>query len=103
MTDRIARLRIRSVRMKAGGAKISVIRSEDVDYTASIRSRVEKCLDAQPNPVGFAFVVWSNDHNSVADAANYRSNIPTILIPDFVRNRLLAERIVDWAVEEMKK
>lgn len=104
MTDRIARLRVRSVRMKNGGASIRVLRGEDQNHTLNVMKRVEQCLSAQGSDVaGFAFVVWGKEQDSTCDAANYCSPIPHILIPDFVRNRLLAERIVDWAVEQVKK
>jgi hypothetical protein len=104
MTDRIARLRVRSVRMKNGGASIRLLRADNRDYHANIRKRVDLCLQNYNEDIGgFAFVVWDTKNDSCADGANYRSTIPTILIPDFVRNRLLAERIVDWAIEEVEK
>lgn len=104
MTERIAHLRIRSVRMKNGGATVRILRGDEHDYAEDVRLKIDKCLRAQGSDiVGFAFVVWGKDAASTADAANWGGQIPTIMIPDYVRNRLLAERIVEWAVEEMKK
>ena len=66
---------------------------------AHVERMVRKVLDAQGADIaGFAFVVWAKDGASTADAQNKTSSIPNILIPDFVRNRLLAERIEAWAV-----
>ena len=48
---------------------------------------------------GFAFVVWGRDGESTCDCANLEGHIPTILIPDFVRNRLLAWRIEGWTLD----
>jgi hypothetical protein len=105
VTDRIARLRVRSVLMKAGGAKISVLRTDDFDYAADARAWAAQCIAPHTHDIaGFAFIVWNHDGDSTCKLkANMRSSIPMIMVPDFVRNRLLAERIVDWAVEEMKK
>lgn len=70
------------------------------------REFVERCVDdviARHNTDGrlggFAFMVWDTDGASTVDAANMDGYIPTILIPDFVRNRLLAYRIETWTLD----
>lgn len=50
---------------------------------------------------GYAVMAWTKDGTSTCDSANLAGNIPTILIPDFVRNRLLAHRIEEWTLEEI--
>jgi hypothetical protein len=104
MTDRIARLRVRSVRMKNGGASIRVLR-DTYDYAADVRGQVLECLSAQgPDIAGFSFVVWGRDGGSTCAArANMRSQIPPIMIPEFVKARLMAEEIVKWSVEAVDK
>jgi len=50
---------------------------------------------------GFAVVAWGRDLESCADACNFDGRIPAILIPDFVRNRLLAQRIEAWTLDAL--
>ena len=48
--------------------------------------------------VGFAMVMWGADGSSHAACRAYPgSNIPSIAVPDFVRNRLLAAKIEEWS------
>jgi hypothetical protein len=48
--------------------------------------------------VGFALVMWDADGSSDAACRAYPgSNIPSIAIPDFARNRLLARKIGEWS------
>lgn len=49
---------------------------------------------------GFAFVVWARDNRSTCAAVGGTS-MPSILAPDFVRNRLLANRISNWTQEDV--
>jgi hypothetical protein len=51
---------------------------------------------------GYAVMAWDKDGVSTIDAANFGSCIPNILIPDFVRNRLLAHRIEEWVLEDFR-
>lgn len=48
--------------------------------------------------VGFAMVMWDSENASNAACKAYPgSSIPSIAVPDFVRNRLLAQKIEDWS------
>ena len=51
---------------------------------------------------GYAFVVWDEEGGSSASAVG-TCTIPGILVPDFVRNRLLAYKIEDWTIETVNK
>lgn len=71
-----------------------------------IEQRIRTVLDAHgPDICGFALVVWDSRGTSTADAAVKQPEngvaIPPILIPDFVRNRLLGEQIEQWAVDKI--
>lgn len=96
----MAHARIRSVRFKDGSAKIHVIRRRDFKPEAT--KTALSVIEAMPDIAGIAIVVWSADGGS---AANLRispaSKIPSILVPDFVRNRLLAERIEQWTLDSV--
>lgn len=56
-------------------------------------------IEAAEDIGGFALVIWDPSGSSVACMDVTRSNIPSILVPDFVRNRLLAYRIEGWTME----
>src|ERR1700732_3264585 len=101
MTERVARLRIRSVRMKNGGASVRVLHNLEPDLANDVRGWLNDALGEHGGGLaGFAFVLWDGAGNSTCTLkANAKSRIPGILIADFVKSRLLAERIVEWAVE----
>ncbi len=64
-----------------------------------IRSAIDGLMSSGTLPVGFAFVIWAEDGLSAADmGGNDKNRIPGILIPDFARNRLLAEKIEEWTM-----
>lgn len=73
---------------------------------AAIEKRIRAVLDAQGDDIcGFALVVWASDTRSTADLGakvHDGSVIPEILIPDFVRNRLLAVKIEEWTVDTVR-
>jgi hypothetical protein len=103
-----SRLRLRSVRFKDGRAPLKVLHRKDGDDYESVLAWVRACLDAHrrgdkesSNIAGFAFMVWATDGSSVCEAQNNSGLIPTIMIPDFVRNRLLAKRIEEWTIETL--
>lgn len=61
-------------------------------------------MGVQKNVAGFALVAWGPDGSSVAEMqVSKASNIPSMLVPDFVRNRLLAQKIEDWTLDEVEK
>lgn len=105
MSDtKVGALRLRSVRFKNGGyiRKLNgPSRDDDVRFA---KKRFGQLLDAYPDPIaGFAVVVWGPDNGSVAIlSVNKRSKIPSIMVPDFVRNRLLADQIETWAIQDFQ-
>lgn len=79
---------------------------KDVDRTL-IERRIRAVLDGHGGDfAGFALVVWNAEGASTADMANREPRqgayIPAILIPDFVRNRLLGMKIEEWAVDTIR-
>ena len=56
--------------------------------------------DYGKNIAGFALVVWGSNATSVAMLES-DGRIPSILVPDFVRNRLLARQIERWTIQEI--
>lgn len=86
-------LRLRSVRFKNGG-ELRVMPSTDPG-NAEVKRKALEALDAMRAPiVGLALVAWSEDNGSVAQInVGAESRVPFILVPDFVRNRLLANGI----------
>lgn len=92
---REARIRLRSVRLKDGGAEIRVLRSPTkADDRAFAEHIVGKCMDHDfgSRIAGFAFVVWGPDNASVAYSyAGEASRIPRVMVPDFARERLMLE------------
>jgi len=49
---------------------------------------------------GFALVIWHENGATTADVANW-GNLPGILIPDLVRNRLLGDKIEQWTIDRI--
>ena len=94
--------RLHSVSFKNGRGSIRVFRGDDCAIIA--RRRMNRVMDALDGPVaGMAVVVWGPDGASTAGMTIGRaSRIPQILAPDFVRNRLLAERIESWTLDSVE-
>ena len=74
----------------------------------AIEQAVRAVLDAHGfDLAGFAIVVWGEQGTSTADMRTRSPEktgvvIPSILVPDFVRNRLLGMKIEQWAVETVR-
>lgn len=94
--------RIKSVTHKTSGFKVVRLTQGHERTRASVLAETRACLDsmetgAQPI-VGMALVLWTADGTSDAVVKAYPgSNIPSIALPDFVRNRLLAAKIEEWS------
>lgn len=101
-TDK-SHLRLRSIKFK-DGRKIEVLRRDARHFKADCLHYCKETIEAQGEDfVGFALVAWGADLSSTSECkVSQGSRIPTILVPDFVRNRLLAERIEEWTVEGLK-
>lgn len=101
---KVGSLRLRSVRLKSGGGEIRVMpgptRDDDLRYAE--RRLLETIRSTQGRVAGFAMVAWSPDNGSVSVlTVNEGSKIPSIMVPDFVRNRLLAAQIEAWTLDTL--
>jgi len=99
--------RLHSVRFKDGGATVRVIhappkRKNRADLDRLVRETLAFYPSDSCDIGGFAFVVWDAEGASTCVLANYDGRIPSILIPDFVRNRLLAQKIIQWTMDDLK-
>lgn len=95
-------LRLRRIRYK-DGRTLEVLRpkpSDDQKLREGVRN-IGKWSADDPLPLaGYAVVVWRADGGSTAYLQS-NGQIPSILVPDFVRNRLLAQKIEDWTVDTL--
>lgn len=98
-------VRIGRVRLKSGG-EVRLLRPE-VDANRGKAERfIRETLDQHPGSelAGYAFVTWGPDGGSTCTQwVGPGSTIPTILIPDFVRNRLLAATAVSWTIQDVNE
>lgn len=100
-------LKLRSVKLKTGGGEIRMLPAnpDAALDRAYVMRRVGQVVETLDGPVaGFAVVVWGPDNKSTAlmnVAAN--SKMPLMMIPDFVRNRLLADQIERWTIADINK
>lgn len=102
---KVARMRVRAVRFKNGG-EVRLLRFPTAeDDRRFVEAQIKRALDSHPDRVaGFAFVVWGPDNGSVAtQSANDLSRIPSIMIGEFVKNRLLASTIERWTMENFEE
>lgn len=103
-----ARTRIGRVKLK-GGADLKVFPGLENTDRRYVEKDVRGVLDshmrsADARIAGFAFVVWDVDGTSTCIASvNDGSTIPAILVPDFVRNRLLPDRIERWTIDTVNE
>lgn len=97
--------RVRIVNVTPKDKRFSVITNKKSDDYQVTMSHVANGVDALNSEIaGFAFVVWGKDGTSVCiQRVKDGSMIPSILVPDFVRNRLLAERIEQWTIETINE
>lgn len=94
--------RIGTVTLKASGFRIVRLASGAERTRRAIMAETREMLDEMAAGgwpvVGFALVMWDGGGGSVAACRAYPgSNIPSIAIPDFARNRLLARKIYEWS------
>lgn len=105
---RTSTLRLHSVRFKDGRAPIEVIRprystASVAEKLATASGRMIECLGSAV-PVGYVLVCW--EANGQIRSMRMGSNgnpIPSILVPDFVRNALLADTTEDWTIDAINK
>jgi hypothetical protein len=94
--------RIGTVTHKASGFRVVRLHDGPERTRRAIMAETRQMIDnmtLEGRPVvGFAIVMWDSEGASDAACRAYPgSNIPTIALPDFVRNRLLASKIADWS------
>ena len=103
-----ARVTIRTVRFKSGG-EVRLLRQPVVD---AVRATAERSLrtmmdaDRDTQPAGYAMVVWDTDGGSQAafwSGPGPTWPVPTALIPDFAKARLLLGIASQWANEDIKE
>ena len=96
--------RIGTVTIKSSGLRIIRLHSGPERTRRAIMAETRDLLDSMEfdgrPTVGFALVLWDVEGGSNAVCRAYPgSSIPSIAIPDFCRNRLLASKIAEWARE----
>ncbi len=69
-----------------------------------IAKAIAEVLDGHgPDAVGVALVLWDADgHSTACCRALLGSRIPPVLVPEFVKMRLLGEVIEGWAVDAVE-
>lgn len=94
--------RIKSIRPKNGSAKVIIFPDSSVKDRIGCLRRVRDILDNLSAPMaGAAFVVWdANLQSGGFIAASARSRIPSIAMPEFIKNRLIAAKIEEWGNDE---
>jgi hypothetical protein len=92
-----ARVRIKNVRMKSDN--VVLLHEPESVEEGNVLGLIRWLLARQGSDiVGVAVVIWGSDNGSVAAIETYgKSQRPEILVPDFVRNRLLGSKIEEWA------
>ena len=93
--------RIRSVTHKASGFKVIRMMTGPERTRSAIIREATSMFDAMISDgrpvVGMALVLWDGDGGSAAALKAYPGSlIPSIAMPEFVRNRLLAAKIEEW-------
>jgi hypothetical protein len=93
--------RIRSARFKDSGFVLHRLHNTTERARASFLRDMRSLVDAAQRDgrpiVGYAVVLWDSDLGSNASlCAGQGSVIPSIAMPEFVKQRLLASKIQDW-------
>lgn len=94
--------RIGAVTHKASGLRVVRLRDGPERTRHAILDETRQMIDGMTMDgrpvVGFALVMWDSSGGSDAACRAYPgSNIPSIAIPDFARNRLPARKIGEWS------
>lgn len=94
--------RIGAVTHKASGFRVVRLHDGPERTRRAIMDETREMVDGMEadgrSVVGFALVMWDAEGGSDAACRAYPgSSIPSIAIPDFARNRLLARKIEEWS------
>lgn len=97
--------RISRVRLKSG-ADVRIpkfIKNEDrAACERDIRAVLDAHTKAGSDIAGYAFVVWAHDFASTTTSYSGPSSlVPALLIGDFVRNAIVADRIEGWTIDRI--
>lgn len=101
-----AAVRIRSVRLKGSDAKLLIFPDLATRDRINAMSWARDTIDRLDRPiVGIAIVVWDANGSSTAALRQdgSRGRIPSIALPEFVRARLMGEKVCEWALEWAKE
>ena len=91
-----AAVRIGKVRLKNGPVVVRLPTTAERDRK-EVERKVKNVLDAHDSAIaGMAIVVWADDGTSTADLRCWRGSVTRMQAPEFVKNRLMAEKILDW-------
>lgn len=96
------RTRFGKISLKSGG-EVRLLGAAPDGVRARVEKRLRSCLDEMDDEiVGYAFVVWSSDGTSVADLEiTDASRLPRSLVPEFVKQRLVAETVGTMVREDL--
>lgn len=96
--------RIRSVRKKGQefGPKLMIFPNQGEIMRRRVLDQVKEVLSGHGDDIaGMAFVVWASDNGSTASLrGGPSSSVPIIAMPEFIKQRLIAEKIDDWSKEK---
>lgn len=94
--------RISSVRPKDGSAKLIILKPKDHRRRVLLLRWARELMDRCATVDGFAIVVW--DKAGYSSCASIGGEVvPSAVVPDFVRNRLLTHAITSWAVDDVRE
>lgn len=99
---RTSTLRLRSVRMKGGGAAVRVISNDLPRQVAASLRNVASAIaaDHQHDMAGYAVVSWANDLTVSSQVfIGNGSAVPRVNVPDFVKN-VVAEHLIAKSIED---
>lgn len=95
--------KLRSVRWKAGGHLI-LLNTPNTDLADRLVNSAALMAASGHRIAGYVMVAWAADGTSWSTCRVGRASaIPSVLVPDFVRNKLLAQRIEDWTIESINE
>ncbi len=100
------RTRIGKVKLKNGPeiVRLPEQHRRDEKVVRDVFNGMIAAMDNADPIAGYAIVLWDREGRSIANfGAREGSPIPTILIPDFVRNLLLARRIETWTIDTINE
>jgi hypothetical protein len=98
-----ARTRIRRFKMHGSGLWVVVLHQpEEMTRGEEVARRAAELCSYHTRPLaGFALVVWDDKEASSCDWDIWVTRIPNVLLPEFVKERVRREILVDATVERL--